>query len=452
MKFPSLKKSEKPQKVAAVVHEDGRRDFPKASSKIMVSMEDKSVIRIGKKRYAVDLLRRIPTDGDIKQEASKLGSFGLAQNWNVYARTSDGRLAFGSPDLGHKKGQLPLAESLRSDLLGDSWIVAVKLEQERFWVGKKQNGTIEFDEVLQTEDLARSQIISDKVSPDRPIIAPASWNIPGSSEAEIQDLVGEKTPALRKFTFLANHAQRLFFLFLILIVGGGTYLYFRAKEAQRIAEERELAQRREKRILVNDSDFPWFEKVRPEVFLSSCARIMAASSKSVPGWTAEPPVCQYSNGNIGVTHLYTRTEGGRIAWLRDVFSDQVGTVTLGENGNSATYTYSEALAADRALFNRNAPWTAENIDRVLRERFQNLGLEPRLESQVSRTPTNKVDKPVFNHATLGISTTFFPSEIAGLLADIPAVVPETLVWDTRANTWTFDVKVYHPAILPIGAI
>lgn len=435
------------------INPDGSREIPKVSQDT-VSIDDLGVLRIGKKKYAVDLYRSKEPEGSIKEEASNISPVGRAETWAFYAKSPGRRLAFGSPEIGHRKGMLPLAESIRSDLLGDAWVIAIPLERGMFWVSQKENGEIISDETFEDSHLARQEVlaIASSARADRPIVAPEGWEIPGATKADLADLVGENTPPLRRFTFVQNNGARILLLALVLGIGGGSYYYFNTLEAKRIAQEKEMTKKRENRVIVNDADYPWHQKVRAESFLMNCGRLFTDATKLIPGWTAQPPVCQYADGNVVVTHRYTRDEGGRIGWLREAYGTSVGKVVLDDTGNLATYEVTEPLLASAADFSRSAPWTPENIQRVLRERFQNLGLDAKLNTTVSRAPTGQGEKPVFNNTAVEFTLPFFPGEIAGLMADVPATVPESLVWDQRANAWTLSVRVYHPAILPLGAI
>lgn len=431
---------------------DGSRIIPKGKKEALITQEDPGVLRIGKKKYAVDLHHTANPEGALRDEAEKIAKVGLASSFTLYAKTSRNRVAFGSPDIGHKKGMQPLAASIRTDLLGEDWVIIALLDGGKVWYGESRGGEIIQDEIMATVSVAQDEIRGQRSSPERPIVAPAEWNIPGSTTASLSDLVGRKTAGLRKFSFLANNLPRIVIIGLVSLIVGGAYLYFQSLEAQRVQEERELAERRERRVIINDTDFPWFQKARPEAFLEACARMMNDSVRLIPGWTAQPVVCQYTGEQVVATHRYQRIDGGRIGWMREAYAQAPGVVSLDPSGNLASYVRAEELIGKPEDFSRTAPWAAENSERVIRERFQNLGLEPRLQVEVSRAPADNVERATFNSMGFDITTSFFPSEIVYLMSDTPATVPETLVWDMNANTWALTMRVYHPAILPLGAI
>lgn len=436
---------------AVTVHDDGRRDIPIGPA-LDVLNDDYGVLQVGKKKYAVDLFRTRMPEISIKEEARLIKPIGRAETWNLYAHLPNNRVAYGSAGIGHKKGHIPLAESIRTDLLGPDWIVVIPLDGEKHWIGRMDGGEVTGDEVFTDSKLAKEEIFGDRASRERPIIAPISWGIPGSTEARLSDIIGQKTPPLRKFGFISNNLPRILLLAVVLAVAGGAYYYFKVLSDKRIAQEREMEERRKKRVVVEDVDYPWYAAVRPEEFLEACARLFNDSIRTVPGWTGQPPVCQYASGKVVASLGYLREDDGRIGWMRAAYEDAQGGVSLDTTGNSATYTVSEDLVASSEDFKGIKPWTNENIQRVLVERFQNVGLQPKISTKASKTPQTAQDRPIFNSHSFSIGTGAFPMDIARLMSDIPAAVPQSLVWDQKANQWTLELIVYHEPILPLGAI
>lgn len=436
---------------SVVVHDDGRRDIPVGPALDIIN-DDYGVIQIGKKKYAVDLFRSRMPEIAIKEEAKLIKPIGRAETWNLYTHIPNNRVAFGSAGVGHKKGHLPLAESIRRDLMGDDWIVVIRLDGDKHWIGRMKGGEVIGDEVFTDPQLAYDEIIGERASREHPIIAPAKWGIPGSMEVRLSDIIGQKTAPLRNFGFIANNLARILFLMLILGIGGSAYYYFKVLADRRIAEERDLEERRKKRIVVADTDYPWFQAVRPEEFITACARLFNESLRTVPGWTGQSPVCQYADGKVVATLGYVREDDGRIAWMRNAYDGASGQVSMDAIGNTASYTVSEELLAPKEGFRKIKPWSNENIQRVLVERFQNLGLHPKIVAKASKTPEEAQDRAIFNSHSLSIGTNVLPMDIARLMSDIPATVPQSLVWDQNTNQWTLDVTVYHEPILPLGAI
>lgn len=454
MKLPKLNRKEKGPVARAssvTVYEDGSREIP-AGTPLDVLNNASGVLQIGKKRYAVDLFRTRMPETSIKDEAALIKPIGLAETWTLYAGIPNNKVAFGSSGIGHKKGQIPLAESIRKDLLGDNWIVVIPLDGDKFWIGRMEDGDVTGDEVFTDKNLAEEEIFGEYVTPDRPIVAPPEWGITGSTNARLSDLIGRKTPALRKFGFIRNNLPRIIFFLIVLGVAGGTYSHFKAQKERMLSEQRDLEERRKKRVVVQDSDYPWFQKVRPEEFLIACAEMFNESLRTVPGWTGQPIVCQYANGKAVATLSYTRQVNGRIGWMREAYEGSEGVVSLDASGNNVSYSVSHDLVASEEGFRDIKPWSSNNVQRVLMERFQNSGLSPNISTNASKTPEPARDRATFNSHSLLISTGGLPIDVARLMADIPAVVPQSLIWDEKSNQWTLDVSVYHEAILPLGAI
>lgn len=453
MKSPFKKKTVETSTSSGVsVDPDGRRVIPAGPAQEVV-VEGAGVVAIGKKKYAVNLYRQ-QSDDSPKILAKNTPSVGDAEKWNLYAKAPGNNIILGSTDLGHRKGQLPLGESIRNDLLGPNWTVIALLSDSKVIILKMERGIIVSDEVFNNIDLAREEVMHDRAAPDHPIIAPAGWNIAGATQADLSDLVGQKTPALQKVGFLANNLPRILFFLLMAGVVAFGYYYFKVLGDRAAAEEREMAERRAKRIVVNDNQYPWYETARPEEFLITCANLINDSLRVVPGWVIQPAVCQYTDKKVAATFVYLREDDGRIAWLRKVYEGSPGNVSLDVVGNNGTYLVSKELKSSKELFKETKPWTDENIQRVLVERFQNVGLHPKITSKKTKAPESAQttqEIPIFNSHTLNLTVGAFPMDIVKMMSDIPATVPKSLIWDPSTNQWTLEVNVYHPAILPLGA-
>ena len=84
--------------------------------------------------------------------------------------------------------------------------------------------------------------------------------------------------------------------------------------------------------------------------------------------------------------------------------------------------------------------------------FQTLGLDLTLRPRVrSLTTTQRTElrAPVYNRHDLSIETSVAIGEYARLLSDVPALVPEALIYGVESGTWTLTAKIYHPPILPL---
>jgi len=60
-------------------------------------------------------------------------------------------------------------------------------------------------------------------------------------------------------------------------------------------------------------------------------------------------------------------------------------------------------------------------------------------------------KPVFNYHELSFQASAGIKEYARLFSDVPALVPSDMIYDLKTRTWNLKFRIYHPAILPLGA-
>lgn len=414
-----------------------------------VSREAEGVITIGKVKYAVNLSRVLDDERGIADQVESLPAVHGVDKWDLYMRPSGGRLTFGSSNLGHKRGMMPLAEALDTKTLGADWAVGVRIGGQYWWVCTSVNGGIVEDSLVSDTSQARDILISSLTDGMR-IYASTMLQAPGAIPAEIWDLLGSSKPSgLQKIGFLRNHGMRLGIIGITGLTLFGAWSFYSAHmEAMRLEEIR-LAEARKKFVVVDESTYPWYSGYRMSDFLTDCAGAFSAMPLSIMDWDMQPMSCTYDGkSQIGITIGYMRKPSGRIADLRLALATHKGNVSLDDDGMTAHYTESWDANKDQSYFT-NKPWDDSVIHQVLLERFQNIGVNIGLERPVmpNLNPRTMTEPAFFSHKA-NLVVNGYPSEYLSALSDIPAIVPQTLIWNPAIDQWGINFDVYHPPILP----
>ena len=114
---------------------------------------------------------------------------------------------------------------------------------------------------------------------------------------------------------------------------------------------------------------------------------------------------------------------------------------LERNGESASA--SEAFEITETTIEPSATlWTGDKLESVLRERFQTLGLDIGLARKSGRS-NPAAGGIAFNRHDIAIATSTGLRDYARLISDIPALVPESIMFDMSANAWMLKAKAYH---------
>jgi len=407
---------------------------------------------VGRKRYAVGLEWEPIRPGEtIKSQADRVQRSGYRRT--LHARVG-GQAGFASTDRQHRRGTMALISAARSGLLGPRWIGAFRVnEADRFWwVSATRDGEVYEDAILADEASARTLLMDALDAPDwTRIIAPTDWQVSGAVEARIEQVFDLKSGAfLRPVDGRREMIQRAVILSLIGAVSGGMYLYWADMQRQEAELAEEMRRARDVMVRVDPRSYPWATAVQIIPFVETCRLEIERSLFVVTGWSNEPIVCIADGSQGQVTTNWSRS-GGRISWLRAATADLPEKVVLLEGGVKARLERLVSLP-DTDSLDVSTPWTEAEVADIIQTRFQSLGLPINLRSRVrSLTTTQRqgLRSPVYNRHDLSLETSVAISEYARLLSDIPALVPEALIYSVEGGTWTLTAKIHHPPILPL---
>lgn len=420
-----------------------------------VSKEAEGVIKIGKTSYAVSLARTLNREGiTIKNQSLDLPKVVGVDSYDLYMQPSGGRITFGSSALGHKKGHTPLAESLDSQILGETWVVAFRVDKRYWWVCSSLNGTINDDTLVKDEARAKDMVQTNlRNIQDIKIFASPDLGIYNAQDAEIWDLIYGKPAPLRKIGFLKNNASRITVVLVTTTVVGGMLIFYQHRMEALRQQEIAMQEAAARRVTILMEDYPWYSGYRVADFLKNCAGAFDKAHMMVIGWQPRPLSCTYDpkTKKISVNAGYDREPLGRIGDLRAAYQGAPGNVSLDPAGSSAMYSEIWDASLTPEYF-KVSPWDSAIIHSTILERFQNLDLAISLTSpEMPNVNPATIDSPVFFNHSAGIVTTGIPFEEVGALGDVPAMVPKDLVWNPAIDQWGLTFDIYHPPILPANA-
>jgi hypothetical protein len=406
----------------------------------------------GRKRFAVGLdWETVQADAPVRDQAARGHRGGYRRGLHVRLGAQYG---FASADRQHKRGSQALITTARSELLGERWAGAFRInEADRFWwVAAVRDGEIYEDVVLADEVSARTLLLDVLDAPDwTRIIAPADWKISGTEPARIEQAFSMRSGStLRPVDGRGDLIQRVVILSLIGALGGGGYYYWTELKRQEAERAAELTRMRDEMVRVDPATYPWASATPLEDFVETCVREIEGALALPPGWRPGPITCTASGRAGAVTAEWGR-DGGRFPWLLAATRAKGAPATLLEGGERAQSRRGVSFP-ERPDTGVDVPWTAADISDLLSSRLQTLGLTATLRPRVrslTAEQRQELRAPVYNRHDLLIETSVGIEEYARLLSDVPALTPEALVYGVGTGTWSLTAKIYHPPILPL---
>lgn len=421
---------------------------------------DGGVLKIGRKSAAV-AMNWVPSKegASVKAQAAAAinpeplvaGDRSARGNYNSFVDLEDaGFLGLGSSSLGHKRGMIALVTALPQSLAGERWIGAFPLAErgDLWWLGSMRNGQVFEDRIIAGKSRAEDALRENLGAPDwTAIFAPEEWHVRDAQDKKIWEVADiGSARKLRDLNPVRTILPYAVAGTLAVVIGGTTIAWLEAKKAEELAMLEELRRQAEARITVGPADYPYHEMVRLEQFVPACEKAIREVILLVPGWEMQPAACSFGKGGQGqVTAGWTRA-GGKISWLISASPRDWPAFEVDDEGSQASITLPIQAEFD-AQSSEDEPWEPGIIQARMRDRFQTLGIEIGLRA----SPDNQdaaVAAPVFNSHELMIGSIAGVGNYVDIMSDVPALKPETMIYNTGTGQWDMVVKIYHPEMIP----
>lgn len=451
---PAKREGKVKGKVAGDTKPKGVKHLPEDTE---VSRDSSGVIAFGRKKVAAGLQWLSVEEGvSLKarlaelSEASHNDASQLTANYKFYtSHRNTGFIGVGSPEAGHSAGMKTLITMIDAEIAGPRWIGAFKIDKssDLWWIGAVRDGKVFADSIWASRSSAEAALNDDLQAPGwTTIFTPDDWGIEGSNPASLVSLIDlRKGEKFKSATVVKDNLPRAIILAMLVgaVGAGGYYFHLRAAEEQRQLDELRAKAAAETTYTV--ADLPWFEMTASEEFIRLCAENVQRALITVPGWENQPISCSIQKGKGSITTGWARS-GGRSSWLRAAVPANLAPPVFAANFESATWAIEFDAPKDPNAGSRE-PMNPEYIEPQLVERFQNHGLTMSIRAAAGNQPraTNRV---LFNSHEMKISASYIPLPEAQLLADIPALKIDGLVYTPSTGNWDMALNIYHPPLTP----
>ena len=364
---------------------------------------------------------------------------------------------------GHKVG-MPSAAAAIAELFQDKpSSVAVFEVDEGWWFIAVRNDLIlsEEDILYLKEDDAKKAFYAMMAVPDwGRKIAPASWEIEGTEEVDLWDLL--KNPGTAKLMHInrTNPKMKLVFLGagLLLLFAGWNLVSGMFGTTKKKPVIRPLApvktyveEEEEEKVVVENKAVarPWETLVVTEDLMNRCQiAIIQLKSIVVPGWEMGDISCSATGASVTWSMKW-----GDLGWLKRAFQeyDIRGLDYLIDNtGQSALVSLA---IGNIAVHSETPKIMAYEAREELTNIFQATGLPISLKDERT-TRVQKVDKNGLASEISEIKTYpkllfSFNSELPmeawlGLFNKFPALELTLLKYHPKSNSWTYEGRIYEP--------
>ena len=403
-------------------------------------------IRLGNRIVALGLLwQPLQSEVSNREQARRLSAFN--EEYNLFARSpSKNQVCFSSHIRGHQAGMAVGAFLIDTFHLGKNVLAsfAISGDPASIWLVAMRESAVYEDSIHSTKESALNAFQELLKAPAwETIIAPDFWMINGATERDLPSCIELKN------TINLHSVNRLATIFLwsgvslIILVTSliGWYHYSNILEIKRNTIEH--VQIPEKLVPIFP---PWHNAPPIRTFVSACNDAISRTFILLLGWQSMPIVCLWNNEKLDIMATWTR-QGGKISNLEKRIADWTDErLITGCKGKCASLTVDYPISIPGSI-NQVTNWTAPETEDTLRERFFKFGIDLKMNFRkpqrdvAENDSTHQVQIYAYNDISFTTSTAI--EEYSDLLADVPALVPESLTYTPTSNRWLLTARIYH---------
>lgn len=419
------------------------------------SSNDIGVVKIGKREYAVGLLwHKIEVLNKGAHEA-RLTAANENQKADYFCLrlTGDPQFGLGFKVRGHKNGLPSLAAQLAS-AKGGKWLGLFEVENGYYLAAVYEDGIMsECDRFFTNAEEAKEEFENFYNSTDwREIIAPDSFEIPGTNEVSISKLLEDRISSrLQSVSKTGGLIKIALGLGIVVGVVGGVNLYLKHLEdvelARIIAAEAERARSQifaPKQDELKIPDAPWVRQTVASHYIDSCVKNVLKFPLDIPGWDVKELICKDSIVAAAIDRSGVLGKGGgSFNWIKIMVENEGFKPTIfappGGNGNRASVQW-DMGELPKIPVDVNTLKTKEMSDgliSVMDERFVPV--------QISDGPSNS---DFFKGIAFSFSTTEDPRNFVDIISALPGSFITRLSYQVDNNLWTLEGEAYEQLPLP----
>jgi hypothetical protein len=300
----------------------------------------------------------------------------------------------------------------------------------------------ECDRFIRDEEAARDVLESYAgQSTWGAVIAPKSMEIPGSTEALIEDTLDGKPPVSLVDARQTSNVVKFAIIAVGVIGAVVAVMYYqetiRQAEIDRIAYEQSIKVTEGLGLTepeVPIPDMPWVNQLRASEAVAACADKAGLFRTDIPGWRFKEAEC--AGTGMAVTLERRGSLGNRgtpVTWIKPFVGD--ASVSYGPNGTDTMAAVAVSLGevprypVDLATVSKAVATRA--IQEVLENRYVPVALTAADENEFWRG------------VAFSFKTKEDPKGFADLLTALPGVIMTRIHLDAASAEWTLEGKVYE---------
>ena len=309
-------------------------------------------------------------------------------------QTSVFQYGIGRSILGHKSGMPSLAASVASALGQYESFCGVFQVEEGWWFVAVRNSLIlaEEDVLFATEEEAQRAYSSMMAVPDwDACIVPAEWNIQGTIQQSIVDLVAKGRKTRLQSLDAARKTYFLLFIAIIILVALAGLIFILVNLWRSVFPPQTIQPIQVPQVIQPvapepEKPKPWEKMVETRPLIEKCwGDIYQIKSIAFPGWKGGLITCTKD----GITTTWTKQSEGFLSWMRFGLTEyQFTDLTIDVSGSTAT---GNVVFSGLPVIGSVPTLTPQQLQEDLTEIQQSTKLQLQFSQQTELDPPNRPD-------------------------------------------------------------
>ncbi|AOG02829.1 type 4b pilus protein PilO2 [Bosea sp. RAC05] len=425
----------------------------------MADADKISVLKIGGKKYAVNLFWNEAEDSSRVQEAARREAARQSElELDLFCvRQGVSQYGLGRKRLGHSKGMASLAGHMADSRPG-SWLGVFSVDDGYYILAVRDNEILgETDRVFSDELDARTQFEEFLTRGEwSEIYAPASLSIDGAQDQSIETFIASgRPPRLQDINRVGSAFKWIVIggVVVAIIFGGLLYQKYQAEaEYQEMLRNLEAQARNNlpgrKQQEVEVPPMPWEGRYSAAKYLPACSEAMKRAVLDIPGWKPKAILCNGTGSSVSMNidrSAALGQGGGTINWIRWALNrkglDRSSISPVGDNGAEATWSISGDVEVLKPAL--TPPRLAEA------RRYLQSWLEETF-TQVRFTSGDK--NQFFETLKFRFETPYDPSRFSDILGRVEGLTIDRVSLDLARYVYTVEGAVHEKFELPAGVV